>query len=83
MLIKKDPIYILIHNLYSFIIYIVLIYFHSIKCLSMFRALHYYINSFVKFYHVVCCSLEEEVATPPVFLPGGFHGQKNLVGYNP
>ena len=44
MLVKKDPIYILIHNLYSFIIYIVLIYFHSIKCISMFRALHYYIN---------------------------------------
>jgi len=28
-------------------------------------------------------SLEEEMATTPVFLPGKFHGQRNLVGYSP
>ena len=27
--------------------------------------------------------LEKEMATTPVFLPGEFHGQKNLVGYSP
>ena len=27
--------------------------------------------------------LEKEVATPGVFLPGRFHGQRNLVGYRP
>ena len=27
--------------------------------------------------------LEKEVATPPVFLPGEFHGQKRLVGQSP
>ena len=27
--------------------------------------------------------LEKEVATPRVFLPGRFHGQRNLVGYRP
>ena len=28
-------------------------------------------------------SLEEEVATAPVFLPGKFHGQRRLVVYSP
>ena len=28
-------------------------------------------------------TLEKEVAAPRVFLPGGFHGQRNLVGYSP
>ena len=27
--------------------------------------------------------LEEEIATTPLFLPGKFHGQKNLLGYSP
>ena len=27
--------------------------------------------------------LEEEMATHSVFLPGKFHGQKNLMGYSP
>ena len=27
--------------------------------------------------------LEEEMATPPVFLPGKSHGQRSLVGYSP
>ena len=27
--------------------------------------------------------LEKEVATTGVFLPGRFHGQRNLVGYRP
>ena len=27
--------------------------------------------------------LEGEMATNPVFLPGEFHGQRNLVGYRP
>ena len=27
--------------------------------------------------------LEEEMATTPVFLPGEFHGQRNLAGYSP
>ena len=27
--------------------------------------------------------LEEGMATPPVSLPGEFHGQKGLVGYSP
>ena len=27
--------------------------------------------------------LEKEMATTPVFLLGKFHGQRNLVGYNP
>ena len=26
--------------------------------------------------------LEEEMATPPVFLPGEFHGQRSLVGHS-
>ena len=26
--------------------------------------------------------LEEEMATPPVFLPEEFHGQRSLVGYS-
>ena len=26
---------------------------------------------------------EKEIATPPVFFPGEFHGQRSLVGYNP
>ena len=25
----------------------------------------------------------EETRSTPVFLPGGFHGQRNLVGYSP
>ena len=28
-------------------------------------------------------SLEEEMATHPVFLPGKFHRQRSLVGYSP
>ena len=28
-------------------------------------------------------SLEKEMATHSVFLPGGFHGQRCLVGYSP
>ena len=28
-------------------------------------------------------SLEEEIATPPVFLPGKSHGQRILMGCNP
>ena len=28
-------------------------------------------------------SLEKEMATTPVFLPGKFHGQKSLAGYSP
>ena len=28
-------------------------------------------------------SLEKEMATTPVFLPGEFHGQRSLVGYSP
>ena len=28
-------------------------------------------------------SLEKEMATHSVFLPGGFHGQRSLVGYSP
>ena len=28
-------------------------------------------------------SLEEEMATTPVFLPGKFHGQRSLAGYSP
>ena len=28
-------------------------------------------------------SLEEEMTTTPVFLPGKFHGQKSLAGYSP
>ena len=28
-------------------------------------------------------SLEKEMATPPVFLPGKFHVQKSLAGYSP
>ena len=28
-------------------------------------------------------SLEEKMATTPVFLPGKLHGQKSLVGYSP
>ena len=27
--------------------------------------------------------LQEEMATPPVFLPGESHGQRGLVGYSP
>ena len=27
--------------------------------------------------------LEEGMVTPPVFLPGEFHGQRSLAGYNP
>ena len=27
--------------------------------------------------------LEESMATTTVFLPGEFHGQRNLVGYSP
>ena len=27
--------------------------------------------------------LEKETRSTPVFLPGGFHGQWNLVGYSP
>ena len=27
--------------------------------------------------------VEQEMATPPVFLPGEFHGQGCLVGYSP
>ena len=27
--------------------------------------------------------LEEEVAPPPIFLPGKFHGQRSLVDYSP
>ena len=27
--------------------------------------------------------LEKGMATTPVFLPGDFHGQRNLVGYSP
>jgi len=27
--------------------------------------------------------IEKEMATTPVFLPGGFHGQRNLMGYSP
>ena len=27
--------------------------------------------------------LEKEMATTPVFLPGEFHGQRSLMGYNP
>ena len=27
--------------------------------------------------------LEKGMATPPVFLPGEFHGQRSLVGYSP
>ena len=27
--------------------------------------------------------LEEEMTTIPVFLPGIFHGQRSLAGYNP
>ena len=27
--------------------------------------------------------LEEGMATPPVFLPGEFHGQRSLVDYTP
>ena len=27
--------------------------------------------------------LEKEMATPPVFLPGNFHGQRSLAGYSP
>ena len=27
--------------------------------------------------------LEKEMATTPVFLPGKFHGQRSLAGYNP
>ena len=27
--------------------------------------------------------LEEEMAAPPVFLPGKSHGQSSLVGYSP
>ena len=27
--------------------------------------------------------LEKETRSTPVFLPGGFHGQRNLVGYSP
>ena len=27
--------------------------------------------------------LEKGMATPPVFLPGKSHGQRNLVGYSP
>ena len=27
--------------------------------------------------------LEEEMATPPVFLPGESHGQRILAGYSP
>ena len=26
---------------------------------------------------------EQEMATPPVFLPGKFHGQRTLAGYSP
>ena len=26
---------------------------------------------------------EEEMTTPPVFLPGEFHGQRSLAGYSP
>ena len=28
-------------------------------------------------------SLEQEMATTPVFLPGKFHAQRSLVGYSP
>ena len=28
-------------------------------------------------------SLEKEMATSPVFLPGKFHGQRSLLGYSP
>ena len=28
-------------------------------------------------------TLEKQMATTPVFLPGKSHGQSNLVGYNP
>ena len=28
-------------------------------------------------------SLEKETAPTPVFLPGEFHGQRSLAGYNP
>ena len=28
-------------------------------------------------------TLEEEMATQPVFLPGKSHGQRSLVGYSP
>ena len=28
-------------------------------------------------------SLEQEMATTPVFLPGKFHAQRNLMGYSP
>ena len=28
-------------------------------------------------------SLEEEMTTTPVFLPGKFHGQRSLAGYTP
>ena len=28
-------------------------------------------------------SLEKEMATAPVFLPGGFHGQNSLAGHSP
>ena len=27
--------------------------------------------------------LDKRIATTPVFLPGEFHGQRSLVGYNP
>ena len=27
--------------------------------------------------------LEKGMATPPVFLPGEFHGQRSLAGYSP
>ena len=27
--------------------------------------------------------VEQEMATPPVFLPGEFHGQRSLADYNP
>jgi len=29
------------------------------------------------------CPLEKEMAIPPVFLPGKFHGQRSLVSYSP
>ena len=28
-------------------------------------------------------ALEKGMETPPVFLPGEFHGQRSLVGYSP
>ena len=30
-----------------------------------------------------CPALEKEMATHSSFLPGKFHGQRNLAGYNP